>query len=189
MDDFTPYGKSFDEALDNLDKVLQRCREMNLSLSNEKCNMMMNEGIVLGHHLSSRGIEVDKNKIKIITLLPTPLKPKDIRSFLGHAGYYRRFIKDFSKIASPLFTLLSKDVDYCWTLNCQQDFETIKEKLSTAPVLQGPNWALPFHIHTDASDKVVGAVLGQNEDNKPYAIYFISKNLVGAELNYTVTEK
>jgi hypothetical protein len=189
MDDFTPYGNSFDEALDNLDKVLQRCREMNLSLSNEKCNMMMNEGIVLGHHLSSRGIEVDKDKIKIITLLPTPLKPKDVRRFLGHARYYRRFIKDFSKIASPLFTLLSKDVDYCWTLNCQQDFETIKEKLSTAPVLQGPNWALPFHIHTDASDKVVGAVLGQNEDNKPYAIYFISKNMVGAEINYIVTEK
>jgi hypothetical protein len=88
-----------------------------------------------------------------------------------------------------MFTLLSKDVDYCWTLNCQQDFETIKEKLSTAPVLQGPNWALPFHIHTDASDKSVGAVLGQDEDNKPYAIYFISKNLVGAELNYIVTEK
>jgi hypothetical protein len=154
MDDFTPYGNSFDEALDNLDKVLQRCREMNLSLSNEKCNMMMNEGIVLGHHLSSRGIEVDKEKIKIITLLPTPLKPKDVRRFLGHAGYYRRFIKDFSKIASPLFTLLSKDVEYCWTLNCQQAFETIKEKLTTAPVLQGPNWSLPFHIHTDASEQV-----------------------------------
>jgi hypothetical protein len=112
MDEFTPYGNSFDEALDNLDKVLQRCREMNLSLSNEKCNMMMNEGIVLGHHLFSRGIEVDKEKIKIITLLPTPLKPKYVRRFLGHVGYYRRFIKDFSKISSPLFTLLSKYVKY-----------------------------------------------------------------------------
>jgi hypothetical protein len=93
MDDFTPYGNSFHEALENLDKVLQRCREMSLSLSNEKINMMMNEGIVIGHHLSSRRIEVDKNKVKIITLLPTPLKPKYIRSFLGHEGYYRRFIK------------------------------------------------------------------------------------------------
>jgi hypothetical protein len=111
MDDFTSYGNSFDEDLDNLDKVLRRCKEMNLFLSNEKCNMMMNEGIVLGHHLSSRGIEVDKDKIKIITLLPTPLKPKDVRIFLGHARYYRRFIKGFSKIVSPLFTLLSKDVD------------------------------------------------------------------------------
>jgi hypothetical protein len=189
MDDFTPYGNSFDEALDNLDKVLQICREMNLYLSNGKCNMMMNEGIVLGHHLSSRGIEVDKDKKKIITLLPTPLKPKYVRSFLGHARYYRSFIKDFGKIASPLFTLLSKYVDHCWTQNYQQDFEEMKEKLSTLPVLQGPNWDLPFHIHTNASDKNVGAVLGQNEDNKPYAIYFISKNLAGVEINYTVTEK
>ena len=139
MDEFTPYGKSFDEVLDNLDKFLQRYREMNISLSSEKCNMMMNEVIVLGHHLSSKRIEVDKNKIKIITLLPTPLKPKYIKSFLGHAGYYKRFIKDFSKIVSPMFTLLSKDVDYCWTPNVQQDFETIKEKLSTSPMLQGPN--------------------------------------------------
>jgi hypothetical protein len=105
MDDCTPYENSFDEALDNLDKVLQRCREMNLSLSNEKCNMMMNEGIVLVHHLSSKGIELEKDKIKIITLLPTPLKPKHVRIFLRHARYYRRFIKDFSKITSPLFTL------------------------------------------------------------------------------------
>jgi hypothetical protein len=111
MDEFTPYGKSFDEVLDNLDKFLQRYREMNISLSSEKCNMMMNEVIVLGHHLSSKRIEVDKNKIKIITLLPTPLKPKYIKSFLGHAGYYKRFIKDFSKIVSPMFTLLSKHVD------------------------------------------------------------------------------
>jgi hypothetical protein len=151
--------------------------------------MMMNEGIVLGHHLSSRWIEVDKNKVKIITLISTPLKPKNIRSFLRHAGYYRRFIKDFGKITSPLFTLLSKVVYYCWTLNYQEEFETLKEKLSTAPALQGPNWALPFHIHTDASDKFVGAVMGQDEDKKPYEIYFISKNLASAELNYTATEK
>jgi hypothetical protein len=129
---------------------------MNMPLSNEKCNMMMNEGIVLGHHLSSRGIEVDKNKIKIITLLPTSLKPKDIRSFLGNARSYGSFIKDFSKTTSPLFTLLSKDVDYFWTLNFQQAFETIKEKLSTSPVLQGTNWDLPFHIDTDASNKSIG---------------------------------
>jgi hypothetical protein len=149
--------------------------------------MMMNEGIVLENHISSRGIEVDKNKIKIIALLPTPLKPKDIRSFLGHAKYYRRFIKDFSKIASPLFTLFSKDVDYCCTLNYQQVFETIKERLSTALVLQGPNWALSFHIHINASNKSVGALLGEDEDNKPYSIYFIIKILVGVHLNYIVT--
>jgi hypothetical protein len=189
MDDFTPYGNSFYESLENLGKVLQRCREMNLSIRKIKCNMMMKEGIVLGHHLSFIGIEVEKNKIKIISLLPTPMKTKYVRSLFGHVGYYRRFIKDFSKIASPLFNLLSKYVDCCWTLNYQQDFETTKEKLSTAHVLQGPNWDLPFHIHIDASDKVVGAILGKNEDKKTFAIYFISKILAGANLNYTVTEK
>jgi hypothetical protein len=108
---------------------------MNLSLSHDKCNMMMKKGIVLGHHLSSRGIEVEKNKVKIVTLLPTPLKPKDIKKFLGHAGYYMRFIKDFSDIASPLFYMISKDIDYCWILNCQKSFETIKEILSTTLIL------------------------------------------------------
>jgi hypothetical protein len=117
------------------------------------------------------------------------LKPKDVRSFLEHAGYHKRFIKKIIKTNSPLYTLLIKDLEYCWTLNCQQDFETIKEKLKIAPILQGPNLDLPFHIHTNASDKSVGVVLGQYQDNKPYAIYFISKNLVGAELNYIVTEK
>jgi hypothetical protein len=82
MDDFTPYGNSFDEALINLDKVLQRCEEMNLSLSHEKCNMLMNEGVVLGHHLSSRGIEVDQNKINIIKHLPTPLKKNMLEASL-----------------------------------------------------------------------------------------------------------
>jgi len=122
MDDFIPYRNSFNEALENMDKFLQICREMKISLGTKKCNMTMNEGIVLGCYFSSRGIEVDKNKFKIITLIHTLIKPKDIRSFLGNLGYYRRFIKDFSKIASPLSTLLSKDVDYCWNLNYQQAF-------------------------------------------------------------------
>jgi hypothetical protein len=112
MDDFTPYGNSFQESLTNLENVLKRCEEMNLSLSNEKCNMLMSEGIVLGHHISSRGIEVDQAKVNIIKYLPKPQKKKYVRSFLGHAGYYQRFIKYFSKLASPLFTLLSKDIDF-----------------------------------------------------------------------------
>jgi hypothetical protein len=115
----------------------------------------MNEGIVLGHDFSSKGIELDKNKIKIIALLPTPLKPKDVKIFLVHVGYYRRFIKEFSKIVSLHFTLLSKDVDYYWTLIYQESFETIKEIFTTYHVLQGPNWNLPFHIHIDASDKII----------------------------------
>jgi hypothetical protein len=129
MDYFTAYGNSFDEALINLDKFFQRHKEMNLSLSHEKCNMLMNEGVILGHHLSSRSIEEDQTKVKIIKHLPTPLKQNYVGSFLGHAGYYRRFIKYFIKLASPIFTLLSKDIEFYWTSQCQKEFENIKEKL------------------------------------------------------------
>jgi len=112
-----------------------------------------------------------------------------VRRFLGHAGYYRRFIKHFSKIASPLFVMLTKNVEFKWTDECEKAFNELKYQLSIAPILRGPDWALPFHISSDASDTTIGAVLGQEENNLPYAIYFISKNMTPAELNYTVTEK
>lgn len=189
MDDFSVYGDSFDHSLQNLQKVLQRCIETNLSLSNEKCYMMLNEGLVLGQHISSKGIEVDQTKIQIIVELPIPTNQKYVRSFLGYASYYWRFIANLSKIALPLFKRLTKDVTFDWNGNCQTTFEKLKEKLSATPVLRGPNWTLPFRISTDASDIVVGASLGQKEDGSTYAIYFISKNLTPAEFNYTVTEK
>eukprot|EP00253_Pinus_taeda_P034267 PITA_34267 len=189
MDDFTPYGANFQEALSNLGKVLTKCIEMNLSLSPEKCEFLMTEEIVLGHTISSQGLQVDPNKIALIKKVPPPQKVRDVRSFLGLAGYYRRFIKDFSKLASPLFGLLAKDVEFKWTNDCQKSLNELKDKLVSAPILRGPNWALPFHIHTDASNKAIGAALGQIEEKLPYAIYFASKNLSKAELNYTVTEK
>lgn len=99
MDDFTTYGSKFEEALKNLKKFLQRCEDYNLSLNSEKCFMMMQEGIVLGHHICITGIQVDLAKIEVIQNLPAPIKQKHVRSFLGHAGYYRRSIKDFNKIA------------------------------------------------------------------------------------------
>ena len=90
-------------------------------------------------------------------------------------------------MASPLFGLLAQDSEFIWFGPCQDAFELIKKKLTTAPILQGPNWTLPFHIHTDACKKAVGAAIGQLEGKIPYAIYFISKNLSKAELNYIVT--
>ena len=95
-----------------------------------------------------------------------------VRSFLGLAGYYRSFIRDFSKLASPLFGLLGKDVEFIWTDNCQEALDVLKDKLVTAPILRGPNWALPFHIHIDASNKAIGAAVGKIYENLPYAIYF-----------------
>eukprot|EP00253_Pinus_taeda_P034203 PITA_34203 len=189
MDDFTPYGVNFEDALQNLEKVLKRCIEAHLALSTEKCHMMMNQGIVLGHFISFLGIQVDPAKIQVIQNLPIPKTQTEVRSFLGHAGYYRRFIKDFSKITSPLFVLLMKNAEFKWTDDCETAFNKLKHQLSTTPILRGPDWTLPFHISSDASDTAIGAVLGQEENNLPYAIYFISKNMTPAELNYTVTEK
>ena len=109
MDDFTPYGDSFEEALTNLEKVLKRCKETQLSLSTEKCHMMIKEGVVLGNYISSIGIRVDPAKIEVILQITVPKMQKEVHSFLGHVGYYRRFIEFFSKIVAPLFTLLSKE--------------------------------------------------------------------------------
>jgi hypothetical protein len=112
-----------------------------------------------------------------------------VKRFLGHDGYYQQFIENFTNIVAPMFGLLIKDVDFVWTEQCQTAFETLKAKMSVAPVLRGPNWTLPFHISTDSSGTTIGGVLGQKEDQHSYAIYFVSKNLSPAELNYTVTEK
>jgi hypothetical protein len=114
---------------------------------------------------------------------------KEVCSFLGHVGYYRRFITFFSKLASHLFLLLSKDVEFLWTDDCQKDFTRLKNLVFEAPILRGPNWTFPFHISSDASNTAIGVVLGQQEDHNPYIIYYINKNLAPAGLNYTVTEK
>eukprot|EP00253_Pinus_taeda_P032971 PITA_32971 len=162
---------------------------MNLSLILEKSEFLMIEGTVLGHTLSQQGLQVDPNNIAIIQRVPPPQKVRDVRIFLGLPGYCRRFIKDFSKLASPLFGLLGKDVEFKWIDNCQEALDALKGKLVTAPILRGPSWALPFHIHTDASNKAIGVALGQVEEKLLYAIYFVSKNLSNVELNYIVTEK
>jgi hypothetical protein len=125
---------------------------------------LLTEGVVLGHHVSSEGINFDPAKIEVIIRLPPPKTQKEVRSFLGHARYYRLFIENFTKIAAPMFGLLIKDVDFVWTKHCQIAFETMKAKLSVVPVLRVPNWTLPFHISTDASDTTIGGVLGQKDD-------------------------
>ncbi|KAK1696199.1 hypothetical protein QYE76_012896 [Lolium multiflorum] len=155
MDDFSVYGNSFDNCLRNLDKVLQRCEETNLVLNWEKCHFMVNEGIVLGHKISERGIEVDRAKVEAIEKMPYPRDVKGIRSVLGHAGFYRRFIKDFSKISKPLTNLLQKDVPFVFDDDCKEAFETLKKALTTAPVVEPPDWNLPFEIMCDASDFAV----------------------------------
>nr|GFB53931.1 reverse transcriptase domain-containing protein [Tanacetum cinerariifolium] len=112
------------------------------------------------HKISKKGIEVDKAKIKVISKLPHPTTVKGIRSFLGHAGFYRRFIKDFSKISRPMTHLLEKNSPLIFSNECIQAFQTLKDKLTEAPILTAPNWDQPFELMCDASDFTVGAVLG-----------------------------
>ncbi|KAK1684798.1 hypothetical protein QYE76_045646, partial [Lolium multiflorum] len=189
MDDFSVYGNSFDNCLRNLDKVLQRCEETNLVLNWEKCHFMVNEGIVLGHKISERGIEVDRAKVEAIEKMPYPRDVKGIRSVLGHAGFYRRFIKDFSKISKPLTNLLQKDVPFVFDDDCKEAFETLKKALTTTPIVEPPDWNLPFEIMCDASDFAVGAVLGQRVNKKLNVIHYASKTLDAAQRNYATTEK
>lgn len=100
---------------------------------------MFMEGIVLGHHILGDGIKVDKSKVESISKLPIPNFQKDVRSFLGFTGYYRRFIENFTKVASPFFKFLTKDCEFKWKPDCQLAFETLKEKISEAPILRGPD--------------------------------------------------
>ncbi|GJT86678.1 reverse transcriptase domain-containing protein [Tanacetum coccineum] len=182
-------GNSFDTCLNNLDKMLQHCKDAHLILNWEKCHFMVKEGIVLGYKVSSVGLEVDKAKIDVISKLPPPTNIKGIRSFLEHAGFYRRFVKDFLKIARPLTKLLEKDTPFEFNDECQKAFELLKERLTCAPVIVSPNWNLSFELMCDASDFTVGVVLGQKYGKNFHPIYFASKTLNFAQQKYTVTEK
>jgi len=138
---------------------------------------MVTEGIVLGHKLSGKGIQVDQAKIKVIEKLPPLVNVKGVRSFLGHASLYRHFIKDFSKIAKPFYNLLVKENKFNFDSEYLDVFSLIKNKLVTAPIIIAPNWDLPFELMCDASDYVVGAVLGQRKNEFFHAIYYASKVL------------
>jgi len=171
MDDFSIYRDSFNQCLHHLELVLQRCKEKNLTLKWEKCHFMVRQGIVLGHEISRRGIKIDKEKIKVIAKLPPPKCITDIRSFLGHGGFYRWFIKDFSKIARPL------DVPFDFNDGCFKSWEKLKEDLVSVPIISTPDWAQPFEIMCDPSDFAIGAVLGQRIDNRQHVIYYSSRTL------------
>ncbi|CAN6679399.1 unnamed protein product [Malus baccata var. baccata] len=189
MDDFSVFGDSFDKCLDNLTLILKRCVETNLVLNWEKCHFMVKQGIVLGHIISEKGIEVDKSKVDLVRYLPSPTSVREVRSFLGHAGFYRRFIKNFSKIAQPLCRLLQKDVSYEFNEACEKAFKHLKELLTMAPIITPPDWSILFELMCDASDYALGAVLGQRKNKHSHVIYYASRTLNDAQLNYSTTEK
>ncbi|GJT39554.1 reverse transcriptase domain-containing protein [Tanacetum coccineum] len=181
MDDFSVFGDSFSSCLSYLDKILKRCEDTNLVQNWEKCHFMVKEGIVLGHKISKSGIKVDKAKVYVIAKLPHSTSVKGVRSVLGHAGFYRRFIQDFSKIARPMTHLLEKETLFIFSKECIEEFNILKKKLTKAPILVAPDWDLPFEIMYDASDYAVGLVLGQPvvyafKKFRPYLV--LSKTIV-----------
>ena len=169
MDDFLVIGSTFDVCLHNLTLVLKRCMETNLVLNWKKCHFMVREVIILGHRVSGRGIEVDRAKIEIIEKLPPPTTVKEVQSFLGHIGFYRRFIRDFSKVSKPLSNLLMQGVPFEFNEPCMDAFELLKKKLTSAPIVVAPDWNLPFELMCNASDFAVGAILCQRKEKVFYA--------------------
>ena len=139
MDHFSVFGESYDECLANLERVLKRCEDANLVLNWEKCHFMVTEGIVLGHKILKVGLEVDQAKIDAIAKLPVPTNVKTLRNFLGHAGFYRRFIRGFSQIAKPLSALLEANKEYNFDGACQHAFESLRQPLISAPILVAPD--------------------------------------------------
>nr|GEU88786.1 reverse transcriptase domain-containing protein [Tanacetum cinerariifolium] len=159
MDDFSVFGNSFGTCLSYLDRMLKRCEDTNLCLNWEENHFMVKEGIVLCHKISKNGIEVDKAKVDVISKLPHLTTVKGIRSFLGHVGFYRRFIQDFSKIARPMTRLLEKDTSFFFSNECIEDFQTLKRKLTKASILVAPDWDLLFELMCDASDFAIDQII------------------------------
>nr|GFA32375.1 reverse transcriptase domain-containing protein [Tanacetum cinerariifolium] len=189
MDDFSIFWDSFENCLSRLDKMMQRCEDTNLSLNWEKSHFMVKEGVVLGHKISKNGIEVEKAKVGVIGKLPHPTTVKGIRSFLGHAGFYRRFIQEFSKISRPMTHLLEKNTPFIFSEDCIKAFQTLKKKLTEALVLIALKWDLPFELICDASNFSIGAVLGKHHEKHFKPIHYASKTMNDAKSNYTMTKK
>jgi len=189
LDDILIYSKTKEGHIQHIKKVLDILRQHQLFAKISKCEFFKQEVEYLGHLISKNGIAVDKRKTEAIQTWPTPSNISEIRSFLGLASYYRKFVPNFSTIATPLTQLLHKDRKFCWTQNEEKAFNELKSKLSSAPVLLLPDPSIPFSVTTDASDYAIGAVLSQNRGHGDQPIAYESRKLSHAELNYPTHEK
>nr|GEV20918.1 reverse transcriptase domain-containing protein [Tanacetum cinerariifolium] len=162
MDDFSVFGNSFETCLSHLDKMIKQCEDTNLCLNWEKSHFMVKEGIVLGHKISKNRIEVDKAKVDVIAKLHHPTTVNGICSFLGHTGFYRRLIQDFLNIARPMTRLLEKHSPFFFSKECIEAFQTLKRKLTKAPILVAPDWDIPFELMCDPSDFSIGKMPNQD---------------------------
>ncbi|PIK54585.1 putative thy-1 membrane glycoprotein isoform X1 [Apostichopus japonicus] len=193
IDDIIVFSEDFDTHLNRLGKVFSRLHQHGLKVKPSKCHLMQPSVRYLGHVVSADGVATDPDKCKSIDEWPTPQNIRDVRCFLGLAGFYRRFVKDFSKIAAPLhgLTRIPKDENnkgrsksrFEWTEDCQTAFCKLKAFLSSPPILAYADYRLPFLVYTDASNLGLGAVLTQVQDQKERVIAYASRGLRDSEKN------
>ncbi|GFW28490.1 retrovirus-related Pol polyprotein from transposon 17.6 [Trichonephila clavipes] len=164
LDDIFTMGRSFEEHLKNIRRVLQKLKEANLKLSSSKCHLFRREVTYLGHIISAEGVRTDPDKISAVKDWNCPSDVHQLRSFLGLCTYYRKFVKNFSTIARPLHKLTEAKQKFIWTFDCNNDFNKLKDALTSAPILAYPEIGKQFILDTDASHESIGAVLSQEID-------------------------
>lgn len=189
LDDVIVYGKTFAEMLENLKEVFHCLQAANLKLNPKKCIFFQKEIKYLGHLVSEKGIATDPKKISAVKDWPPPKTKKQVRSFLGLSSYYRKFVKNFSLIAKPLFLLTENNVKFNWTFECDLAFEKLKQNLITSPILSFPSGKGEFIIDADASNHGIGVVLSQIQDGKERVISYYSRVFSKSERNYCVTRR
>ena len=189
LDDILVFGRTLAEHNANLTLVLERLRTAGLRLKPKKCCFALKEVEYLGHVVSANGVQTDPKKLRAVEQFPPPHDLKTLRSFLGLASYYRKFVPNFATVARPLHALTKKDVPFLWSSECQDALTKLKKLLTSAPVLAYPDFAKPFVLETDASGEGLGAVLAQQqEDNSIRPIAYASRSLQSHEKNYGSTE-
>ena len=189
IDDILVFSQTLEQHLEHLRLVLQRILSAGLKLKPTKCHFLKKEVEYLGHILTPDGLRTNPKLVKSVEDFPQPKNVKEVRQFLGLSSYYRRFIYQFSSIALPLTMLTRKGTQFRWTTECQESFDTLKERLTTAPVLSYPSFNRPFVPETDASVRGLGAVLSQlQEDGQLHPVAYASRSLCASERNYSVTE-
>lgn len=189
LDDIVVFASSLQEHEQKLSEVFERLQAHGLKVQPDKCEFLRKEVAYLGHIISNEGVKPNPEKVNSVRNFPTPKSCKDIKSFLGLAGYYRRFIPNFSKLTKPLTSLLKQDVPFVWGDAQQQAFDSCKDILTTTPILQYPDFTKEFILTTDASIHAIGAILSQGEIGKDLPIAYASRTLNKAETNYSTIER
>ena len=189
LDDIIIFSRTFEENLNRLESVMCRLRTAGLKLKIKKCTFCASEVKYLGHIVSKNGLSHDESKVNGVKSFPVPQDLTQLRSFLGLVGYHRRFIKDFSLHAEPLYRLSKKNVPYVWGPGQEKTFSYIKEALTSLPILQFPDFNLPFYIQSDTSDKGFGAVLGQMRNGSEVVVAYASKAIAPNKANWSTIDK